>query len=105
MSSVVDVRTGGWDIRGRWFGVVVGATPRLRELQRGETIPWRVIAAQIAPANAAARADQIEPALIGGSTNPLGLLRDSEFCGSPHPNDLRRTTETMKEIIGRSLGL
>ena len=24
----VDVRIGGWDIRGRWFGVVVGATPR-----------------------------------------------------------------------------
>jgi hypothetical protein len=36
----VDVRTGGWDIRGRWFGVVVGATPRLGELPRGQTIPW-----------------------------------------------------------------
>ena len=45
----VDVRTGGWDIRGRWSGVVVGATLRLGELRRGETIPWRVIAAQIAP--------------------------------------------------------
>lgn len=45
----VDVRVDGWDIRGRWFGVVVAATPRLRELRRGETIPWRVIAAQIAP--------------------------------------------------------
>jgi hypothetical protein len=45
----VDVRTDGWDIRGRWLGVVVGATPRAGELQRGETIPWRVIAAQIAP--------------------------------------------------------
>jgi len=45
----VDVRIDGWDIRGRWFGVVVGATPRLGELQRGETIPWRVIAAQLAP--------------------------------------------------------
>jgi hypothetical protein len=45
----VDVRADGWDIRGRWFGVVVGATPRLGELPRGETIPWRVIAAQIAP--------------------------------------------------------
>ena len=45
----VDVRAGGWDIRGRWFGVVVGATPRTGELRRGETIPWRVIAAQIAP--------------------------------------------------------
>ncbi len=45
----VDGRTGGWDIRGRWFGVVVGATPRLGELRRGQTIPWRVIAAQLAP--------------------------------------------------------
>ena len=32
-----------------WFGVVVGATPRTGELRRGETISWRVIAAQIAP--------------------------------------------------------
>jgi hypothetical protein len=45
----VDVRLDGWDIRGRWFGVVVRATPRLGELRRGETIPWRVIAAQFAP--------------------------------------------------------
>ena len=45
----IDVRTDGWDIRGRWFGVVVGATPRLGELRRGETISWRVIAVQIAP--------------------------------------------------------
>jgi hypothetical protein len=44
-----DVRTGGWDIRGRWFGVIVGATLRSGELPRSETIPWRVIAAQIAP--------------------------------------------------------
>jgi hypothetical protein len=45
----LDVRIDGWEIRGRWFGVVVGATPRLGELSRGETIPWRVIAAQLAP--------------------------------------------------------
>jgi hypothetical protein len=45
----VDVRIDGWHIRRRWFGVVVGATPRLGDLQRGQTIPWRVIAAQIAP--------------------------------------------------------
>ena len=44
----VDVRIDAWEIRGRWF-VVVGATPRTGELPRGETIPWRVIAAQIAP--------------------------------------------------------
>jgi hypothetical protein len=45
----VDVRVDGWDIRGRWFGAVVAATPRLGKLPRGQTIPWRVIAAQIAP--------------------------------------------------------
>ena len=43
----VDVRIDGWNIRGRWFGVVVEATPRTGELRRGETIPWRVIAAQL----------------------------------------------------------
>jgi hypothetical protein len=48
-SPVIGVRTGGWDIRGRWFGVLAGATPQLGELRRGQTIPWRVIAAQIAP--------------------------------------------------------
>ena len=52
----VDVRIDGWDIRGRWFGVVIAAVPRLGELPCGETVPWRVIAAQIAPANAAAGA-------------------------------------------------
>jgi hypothetical protein len=45
----VDVRADGWDIRGRWFGVVVAATPRTGELPPGQTIPWRVIAAQMAP--------------------------------------------------------
>ena len=46
--SGVDVATDGWDIRARWFGVVICATPRLGVLDRGITIPWRVIAAQIA---------------------------------------------------------
>jgi hypothetical protein len=45
----VDVRIDGWDIRGRWFGVVAGATPRLGKLPRRETIPWWVIATQMAP--------------------------------------------------------
>ena len=45
----VDVCADGWDIRGRWFGVVVGATPRTGELSRGEVVPWRVIAAQVTP--------------------------------------------------------
>ena len=45
----LDIRAEGWDIRGRWFGVVVAATPRTGELPRGQTIPWRTIAAQLAP--------------------------------------------------------
>ena len=45
----VEVRLDGWEMRGHWFGVVVGATPRTGDLLRGETIPWRVIVAQIAP--------------------------------------------------------
>jgi hypothetical protein len=43
----VDVIACGWDIRARWFGVVVCATPRLGELGRGITISWRVIGALI----------------------------------------------------------
>jgi hypothetical protein len=35
------------DIRARWRGVVVCAKPRLGELGRGITIPWRVLAALI----------------------------------------------------------
>ena len=45
--SGVDVAADAWDIRARWFGVVICATPRLGVLDRGITIPWRVIAAQI----------------------------------------------------------
>lgn len=45
--SGVDVATGAWDIRARWFGVVICATPRLGVLDRGITIPWPVIATQI----------------------------------------------------------
>jgi hypothetical protein len=45
--SGVDVAAGGWDIRARWFGVVICATPRLGELRRGITIQWRALAAQI----------------------------------------------------------
>src|SRR5438034_1045461 len=59
------------DIRGRWFGVAVGATPRLGELRRGETIPWRVIAARSHRANASARTDQMEPGLDRRDTSAL----------------------------------
>ena len=60
----VDIRAEGWDIRGRWFDVVVTATPRTGELPRGEAIPWRVIAAQITPLNAAAQASRVGRACI-----------------------------------------
>ena len=63
----IDVRVDGWHIRGRWIGVVVGATPRTGELPRGQTIPSRVIAAQIAARDRAARADPMEHALTGGA--------------------------------------
>lgn len=45
--SGVDVAAGGWDIRARWFGVVICATPRLGELGRGVIISWRVVAVLI----------------------------------------------------------
>jgi len=45
-----DVRTGGWDIRGRWFGAV-------RRSRRALSPP------RSHHANAAARADQTEPSL------------------------------------------
>jgi len=51
----VDVSADGWDLRGRWFGVVVVATPRLGALPGGETIPWRVVAALIAPRDRGSR--------------------------------------------------
>jgi hypothetical protein len=35
----MDVRIDGWDIGGRWFGVVAGAAPRTGELPDGQTIP------------------------------------------------------------------
>jgi hypothetical protein len=47
--SGIDVAADGWDIRARWFGIVVCATPRLGALDDGITIPWRVVAAQITP--------------------------------------------------------
>ena len=45
--SAVHVAAPGRDNRARWFGVVICATPRLGELGRGITIPWRVVAALI----------------------------------------------------------
>ena len=63
----VDVASGGWDIRARWFAVVICATPRLGEVGRGITIPWRVIAALItAQQPAAANALLAVPRPQGG---------------------------------------
>ena len=101
----VDVRIDGWDIRGRWFGVIVGVTLRTGELPRGETIPWRVIAAQIAPRERAARADQMgarhdrrrRSAVLRHDREPWRLGRVQPTFGG--------TTEIMKEILGRGLGL
>jgi hypothetical protein len=102
----VDIRTGGWDIRGRWFGVVVGATPRLGELRRGEAVPWRVIAAQIAPRE---RRSSRWPDRVRLDR------REYQSAGSPPRSWVLRigpiqsifggTTEIQKEIIARGLGL
>ena len=43
-----DVRARGWDIRGRWFGVVVAARMRTGRQRRGGTVEWRVVAAYLA---------------------------------------------------------
>ena len=84
-----DVRIDGWNIHGRWFGVVVGATPRTGELQRGETIPWRVIAAQLVPASTAARADRSSRHDERQSELPdSGKIPDEKLelacCGNPY---------------------
>jgi hypothetical protein len=71
----VDLVTGGWDIRARWFGAVICATPRLGELDRAVTISWRVIAAQVSsPGDDPA-------ALAGAVTDPPGS--SPEGVGSP----------------------
>jgi hypothetical protein len=68
----IDVRSDRWDIRGRWFGVVVVATPRLGGLRRGETIPWQVIAAQIA------------------ASERLELIRTAWICNCPRFTPMSR---------------
>lgn len=46
----VDVRVGGWDIRGRWFAVVVTAPSTQGQPRRTGTIEWRTVALHIARA-------------------------------------------------------
>jgi hypothetical protein len=83
---------------------VVGATPRLGELRRGETIPWRVIAAQMAPRerHGSHRQDGARPGPVGAldrcSPARLRVRRLSRV-----QSIFRGTTEIMKEIIGRGL--
>jgi hypothetical protein len=96
MSTGIDVRTDGWDIRGRWFGVVVAATPRLGELRRGETIPWRVMAAQIAPR------ERRSARWPEGAQVPCYLARLRALRLSRVQSIFGGTTEIMKEIVGRA---
>jgi hypothetical protein len=46
--SGMDLQRDGWDLRARWFGIVVCATPRLGALERAVTIEWRTAARIIA---------------------------------------------------------
>lgn len=46
--SSVDMRVGGWDIRPRFFGVVVTSPTRQGRPHRTGTIEWRDVALQIA---------------------------------------------------------
>ena len=69
--SGVDVAADGWDIRARWFAVVICATPRPGELGRGITIPWRAIAALI-------KAQQAP--LLAGGLSALPPARARQAC-------------------------
>jgi hypothetical protein len=42
--SDIDLQQDGWDVRARWFGIVVCATPRVGPLGRAVTIEWRTAA-------------------------------------------------------------
>ena len=103
----VDVRVDGWDIRGRWFGVVVAATPRLGELPTRRDDP---LARDRRP-DGTARTPRLaltrrSPALTGGSTDPLDLRHDCRLWLLGRIQSIfGGTTEIMKEIIGRGLGL
>jgi hypothetical protein len=104
--TVVEVRMDGWDIRGRWFGVIVGAMPRIGELRHVETIPWRVIAAQIAPREHRDlhRPDGIRP--DRREHRPAALRHDCQLWGFSRVQPIfGGTTEIQKEIIARNLGL
>jgi hypothetical protein len=48
--SGVDLQVDGWDIRARWFGVVIVATPGRGQLDRGVTLEWRDVARHLRPA-------------------------------------------------------
>jgi len=44
----VDIQSSGWDIRARWWGVVICRTPHRGELRHAVTIEWPAIADQLA---------------------------------------------------------
>jgi hypothetical protein len=102
----VDVHVDGWDIRGRWFGVVVAATPRLRELRTRRDDP---LARDRRPARTT-RPPRLtltrgSPALTGESTTPLALRHDCELWRLSRVQSIfGGATEIMKENIGRGLG-
>jgi hypothetical protein len=98
----VDVRIDGWDIHGRWFGVIVGTTPRLGQLRRGETIPWRVIADQFAPREHRGSRWQMEP-MTGAGIRPLFSDTIVSCGGSSAEPIFGGTAEIQKEILGRGL--
>ncbi len=101
-----EVRIDGWDIRGRWFGVVVGPNPRLGAAPRRDD----PLAHDCRP-DGTARTPRLplirrSPALTGGTTSPL---LSGTIVGSGGSATVQTifggTTEIQKEITVRSLGL
>jgi hypothetical protein len=95
----VDVRIDGWDIRGRWFGVVVGATPRLGGVATRRDDP---LARDRSP-DRTARTPRLT--LTRGAQVPCYPARVRALRLSCVQSIFGGTTEIMKEIVGRGLGL
>ena len=83
-----------------------GPHPRLGELPRGETIPWRVISVQhhtaVTPRLALTK---LEPALTGRSTSSLLSNMIASYGDQSAPFIVGGTTEIQKEIRGLSADL
>jgi hypothetical protein len=82
------------------------ATPRPGGSRRGETIPWRAIAARSHRAAAAARADPMEPALAN-QEHPVRCSppRLSALAAQRVQSTLGGTTQNHEEITARGLSL